>query len=54
MSFPAPNLTLGIIYIMKGKVAAEFDVGSVLNCSLCSKILYLLFMIYFIFMNNII
>jgi hypothetical protein len=26
ISFPTPNLTLCIIYIMKGKVAADFDV----------------------------
>jgi len=41
MSFPTPNLTLCITYIMKGKVTAEFDVlvGSVLNCSVCAKVL---------------
>ena len=53
------NLTLCIICIMEGKVATDFDglLGSVLNCSDCTKVLYLLlFMNYFIFifMNNII
>jgi len=53
MSFSTPNLTY-IIYIMTRKVAADFDVRFS-NCSVCTDVLYVLFMIYFhyIFMNNL-
>ena len=56
MSFPAPNLTLDIIYIMKGNVAAEFDVSSFRFSIVLSVQKYCTYYLWFIlfFMNNII